>query len=166
MKKLNFWLLASLFVAAFTVVACGDEGDDVTDPPIDNPQDKGPNLEHLPQLVGSWYWVKESSNLIFLEVLTLNEDQTFQRGEYQRSSSDNFTQTRSNIITGTFALDGLSIPFTASDGTVLQASFSGETLTKTGKLRFAYRDNRENDEYTRFTAESPEAMMEQLAAKK
>ena len=25
MKKLNFWLLASLFVAAFTVAACGDE---------------------------------------------------------------------------------------------------------------------------------------------
>ena len=28
MKKLNFWLLASLFIAAFTLTACGDDDDD------------------------------------------------------------------------------------------------------------------------------------------
>ena len=28
MKKLNLWLLASLFVAAFTLSACGDNDDD------------------------------------------------------------------------------------------------------------------------------------------
>ena len=28
MKKLNLWLLASLFVAAFTLTACGDDDDE------------------------------------------------------------------------------------------------------------------------------------------
>ena len=28
MKKLNFWLFASLFVAAFTLTACGSDDDD------------------------------------------------------------------------------------------------------------------------------------------
>ena len=30
MKKLNFWLLASLFVAAFTLAACGDDEEETT----------------------------------------------------------------------------------------------------------------------------------------
>ena len=33
MKKLNLWLLLSLFVAAFTLTACGDDNDSVTPPP-------------------------------------------------------------------------------------------------------------------------------------
>ena len=35
MKKLNLWLLASLFVTAFTLTACGDNDDDT--PPETNP---------------------------------------------------------------------------------------------------------------------------------
>ena len=40
MKKLNFWLCASLFLAAFTLSACGGDDDDnnnnnVSDPPVD-----------------------------------------------------------------------------------------------------------------------------------
>ena len=35
MKKLNFWLLASLFVAAFTLSACGDEEEENDNTPKD-----------------------------------------------------------------------------------------------------------------------------------
>ena len=42
MKKLNLWLLLSLFVAAFTLSACGSDDDDDTPPANTNP------------LVGTW----------------------------------------------------------------------------------------------------------------
>ena len=49
MKKLNLWLLASLFVAAFTLAACGSDGDD-TPPP------SGSDIQ------GNWYWYMDNDN--------------------------------------------------------------------------------------------------------
>lgn len=45
MKKLNLWLFASLFVAAFTLTACGDDDD----PEVPNSDVAGAN-----DLVGTW----------------------------------------------------------------------------------------------------------------
>jgi hypothetical protein len=49
MKKLNLWLFASLFVAAFTLAACGSDGDD-TPPP------SGSDIQ------GNWYWYMDNDN--------------------------------------------------------------------------------------------------------
>jgi uncharacterized protein YegP (UPF0339 family) len=35
MRKMNFWLCASLFVAAFTLSACGDDDNNINEPPKD-----------------------------------------------------------------------------------------------------------------------------------
>lgn len=50
MKKLNFWLLASLFVAAFTLSACGDdeENNENVTPPNGNVEVNAENLK------GTW----------------------------------------------------------------------------------------------------------------
>ena len=41
MKRLPFWLLTSLFVASFTIAACGDDEDDIT--PRDNNKQENTN---------------------------------------------------------------------------------------------------------------------------
>ena len=51
MKKLNLWLLASLFVAAFTLSACGDDDDSPSVPPADVPDGTIPAGNDL---IGTW----------------------------------------------------------------------------------------------------------------
>lgn len=53
MKKLNFWLFTSLFVAAFTLTACG--GDDSDDPTPTPPSSAGKS-----DLIGKWTLKRES----------------------------------------------------------------------------------------------------------
>lgn len=70
MKKLNLWLLMSLFAAAFTLSACGSDDDD-----------KPTNAN---QLVGTWKWnpgTGESGQATSIETLTFGNDNSFKRVE-------------------------------------------------------------------------------------
>lgn len=66
MKKLNLWLLASLFVAAFTLTACGDDDDNGGDKKI-NPKK---------ELIGTWKCVNPN-DVDNCWTLTMGEDNSF-----------------------------------------------------------------------------------------
>ena len=68
MKKLNLWLLASLFVAALTLTACSKDDDDKDDPKKEQLSAK--------DLIGTWIYTNPEKEGHFLE-LTLAEDNTF-----------------------------------------------------------------------------------------
>ncbi len=53
MKKLNFWLLASLFVGAMTFTSCGDDKSDDPTPPAPAPS-PAPAAVTKADLIGSW----------------------------------------------------------------------------------------------------------------
>lgn len=79
MKKINFWLLASLFTAALTLTACG--GDD--DGPSGNPGGNGGGEEQVDEpaltindLKGTWKWVNPK-NADNNWTLAMGEDNSF-----------------------------------------------------------------------------------------
>ena len=80
MKKLNLWLLASLFVAAFTLTACGSDDDDT---PGDNP---GSPTSIEGKWVGEWaakpdveaQWESLMWRYAHKLYYTINADKTFE----------------------------------------------------------------------------------------
>lgn len=85
MKKLNFWLFASLFVAAFTLSACGDdeENNEIVTPPNENVEVNSENLK------GIWDGFVEAD---------------FAQGYYQRwkiyFDGDNYTTWHTHLTAG------------------------------------------------------------------
>jgi len=54
MKKLNFWLLAGLFVSAFAMTSCGSDDDDNTVPPTPEGSTTNPSAITKENLKGEW----------------------------------------------------------------------------------------------------------------
>ena len=80
MKKLNLWLLASLFVAAFVMTACNKDDDEKKDDPQEeeqqpaqDPQEEQPSAKDL---IGTWVFTNPSNEDNFLK-LTLADDNSF-----------------------------------------------------------------------------------------
>ena len=66
MKKLNLWLLASLFVAAFTLFACGDDDNDA-------PADTN-------ALSGTWKWsLQNNGDVSEINYLTFGSSNSFKQ---------------------------------------------------------------------------------------
>lgn len=94
MKKLNLWLLASLFVAAFTLTACGDNDDDT--PPETNP------------LFGRWeaqHSFGADTNISYAFVLGANNNISY---EYRMYSAGGGLHN-GYILTGTYQVSGQTI---------------------------------------------------------
>ena len=101
MKKLNLWLLASLFVAALTLTACSKDDDDKDDPKKEQLSAK--------DLIGTWTYTNSlNENYYFL--LTLGEDNTFSLSAYD----DN---TKPESWDGTWAEEDGHIVVTATQYT-------------------------------------------------
>lgn len=92
MKKLNLWLFLSLFVAAFTLTACGDDDDEETTNP----------------LFGRWE-AKASyggeTNVSYAFVIEANNNITY---EYRMYSSGGTLHNGYNL-TGTYQINGNTI---------------------------------------------------------
>ena len=90
MKKLNLWLLLSLFVAAFTLTACGSDDDDET-PANTN------------ALSGTWKWIPQHDGADVSEVnyLTFGNDNSFK--QTQELYANNHLHVRW-IYVGTYAI--------------------------------------------------------------
>lgn len=91
MKKLNLWLLLSLFVAAFTLTACGDDDDD-----------KAPEDTNV--LSGTWKWVPQNGGSDVSEVnyLTFGTNNTFKQTQ-ELLYANNVLHVRW-IYTGTYTI--------------------------------------------------------------
>ena len=156
MKKLNLWLLASLFVAAFTLCACGDDDDSGSPAPTPT------------SVVGTWDAFIKASNpddmaLRYSHKLTyvFNQDGTFKirtiYGEGQ--SSEQFHGEETVVFSGKYVANNGKLQF--SDVTyllimwdkskdrgdlgkdlILNYSLSGNTLTigsdDPNMVRFGY----------------------------
>ena len=97
MKKLNLWLLASLFVTAFTLTACGDNDDDT--PPETNP------------LFGRWeaqHSFGADTNISYAFVLGANNNISY---EYRMYSAVGGLHN-GYILTGTYQVSGQTINVT------------------------------------------------------
>ena len=97
MKKLNLWLLASLFVTAFTLSACGDNDDDT--PPETNP------------LFGRWeaqHSFGADTNISYAFVLGANNNISY---EYRMYSAGGGLHN-GYILTGTYQVSGQTINVT------------------------------------------------------
>jgi hypothetical protein len=97
MKKLNLWLLASLFVTAFTLTACGDNDDDT--PPETNP------------LFGRWeaqHSFGADTNISYAFVLGANNNISY---EYRMYSAGGGLHN-GYILTGTYQVSGQTINVT------------------------------------------------------
>ena len=114
MKKLNLWLLASLFVAAFTLCACGDDDDSGSPAPTPT------------SVVGTWDAFIKASNpddmaLRYSHKLTyvFNQDGTFKirtiYGEGQ--SSEQFHGEETVVFSGKYVANNGKLQF--SDVTYL-----------------------------------------------
>jgi hypothetical protein len=143
MKKLNLWLFASLFLAAFTLCACGgDDGDGDTPPPTPT------------SVVGTWDAFIKASNpddmaLRYSHKLTyvFNQDGTFKiRTIYgQGESSEQFQGEETVVFTGKYVANNGKLQFRnityvmimwdntrergSMDDLTLNYSLSGNTLT-------------------------------------
>ena len=97
MKKLNLWLLASLFVAAFTLSACGSDDDD-------NPVETNP-------LFGRWeaqHSFGADTNISYAFVLGANNNISY---EYRMYSAGGGLHN-GYILTGTYQVSGQTINVT------------------------------------------------------
>lgn len=97
MRKLNLWLLASLFVTAFTLTACGDNDDDT--PPETNP------------LFGRWeaqHSFGADTNISYAFVLGANNNISY---EYRMYSAGGGLHN-GYILTGTYQVSGQTINVT------------------------------------------------------
>ena len=97
MKKLNLWLLASLFVAAFTLTACGDNDDDT-------PSETNP-------LFGRWeaqHSFGADTNISYAFVLGANNNISY---EYRMYSAGGGLHN-GYILTGTYQVSGQTINVT------------------------------------------------------
>lgn len=97
MKKLNLWLLASLFVAAFTLTACGDNDDD-------SPSETNP-------LFGRWeaqHSFGADTNISYAFVLGANNNISY---EYRMYSAGGGLHN-GYILTGSYQVSGQTINVT------------------------------------------------------
>jgi hypothetical protein len=97
MKKLNLWLLVSLFVAAFTLTACGDNDDDT-------PSETNP-------LFGRWeaqHSFGADTNISYAFVLGANNNISY---EYRMYSAGGGLHN-GYILTGTYQVSGQTITVT------------------------------------------------------
>lgn len=149
MKKLNIWLFASLFVAAFTLSACGGDDDD------DNPTPAGQDNPNTPtSVVGKWsaFVPKWGEGLLSRYDHQMNyefkADNTFSilTGWYGTSKASDDAQYRTTLIPGE--------PNYPADTYVLEAvlfRFSGTYLEGGGKITFNVKKmefyNREKNEF-------------------
>lgn len=83
MKKLNFWLLASFFVAAFALSACGDD-DETQDP--NNHTVTGGDAVTVNDLIGTW--TTNSTDNSYVVTFTANEVTITENG--QQTFSGNY----------------------------------------------------------------------------
>ena len=106
MKKLNLWLLASLFVAAFTLAACGDDNDSVTPPPA--PEGDVSSIE------GTW-------KSAFTGVTCVFSGDKFSIKESDGTLLNDGTYTlKDNVITFNYTDDGKAVKATAKVTTLYQ----------------------------------------------
>ena len=140
MKKLNLWLLASLFVAAFTLCACGDDDDSGSPAPTPT------------SVVGTWDAFIKASNpddmaLRYSHKLTyvFNQDGTFKirtiYGEGQ--SSEQFHGEETVVFSGKLIMwDKSKDRGDMGKDLILNYSLSGNTLTigsdDPNMVRFGY----------------------------
>lgn len=78
MKKMNFWLLAGLFVSAFAMTACGSDDDDNVVPPTDKPSSSSAITKE--NLTGEW----EDGGIDFNQGISLifeGDQVTFKQGD-------------------------------------------------------------------------------------
>jgi hypothetical protein len=122
MKKLNLWLLASLFVAAFTLAACGDDNDD-------KPRDNNP-------LFGRWEGQQSSQDGTTVKyALTIKDDKNVTL-EYRMYSAGGGLHNGYNRI-GTYQINGqtLNVNFTTFE----RVTGDKETFIQDDHFEYTYR---------------------------
>ena len=134
MKKLNLWLLASLFVAAFTLTACGDDDDSVTPPPTpDGPVNsiegtwKSPFTGITYVFSGDKFSVKDAEGLQKEGTFTITDGVitcTY--------SEDGKQKTESGKVATLYQKQVLVIKFKPEDGEGYSISEAAEVLYKDG----------------------------------
>ena len=134
MKKLNLWLLASLFVAAFTLCACGDDDDSVTPPPTpDGPVNsiegtwKSPFTGITYVFSGDKFSVKDAEGLQKEGTFTITDGVitcTY--------SEDGKQKTESGKVATLYQKQVLVIKFKPEDGEGYSISEAAEVLYKDG----------------------------------
>ena len=112
MKKLNLWLLASLFVAAFTLTACGDDDDSSNSVP-------GGSSFTTSDLVGTWSLKLENFTLSYIFTSTKVTVKSNDRVESE----------------GTYTLDGENLTVTTSELVYNRETQQNEQQTVTQKMK-------------------------------
>ena len=106
MKKLNLWLFLSLFIAAFTLTACGDDNDSVTPPPA--PEGDVSSIE------GTW-------KSAFTGVTCVFSGDKFSIKESNGTLLNDGTYTlKDNVLTFNYTDDGKAVKATAKVTTLYQ----------------------------------------------
>jgi len=136
MKKLNLWLLASLFVAAFTLAACGDDNDSVTPPP------PGPDGD-VSNIEGTWKSPFAGLTCVFSgEKFTIKDNQgilhdgtyTLKDGEITFNYTDDGKQVKASAkVTTLYQQQALVIKGNPDDGEGYSIFEAAEVFFKDGK---------------------------------
>ena len=101
MKKLNYWLYASLFVAAFTLAACGDDDEDATTAtPPTVPSETSPEGVTVEDLKGTWKYDYYQTTYVFT-------DKTFTVTEGDFNYTANYT-LKDGVISYTYMVDSIA----------------------------------------------------------
>lgn len=98
MKKLNFWLFASLFIAAFTLSACGSDDDDSTATPSTVPSETSTDEVTTASLKGTWKYD-------FYEMTYEFTETTFTATEFGHTFTANYT-LKDGVISYSYTEDG------------------------------------------------------------
>lgn len=135
MKKLNLWLLVSLFVAAFMLTACGDDDDSVTPPPTpDGPVNsiegtwKSPFTEMTYVFSGDKFSVKDSKGALQKEGTYTLKDGVL-KFDY---TTDGKQETASGKVTTLYQNQVLVIKSKPEGGEGYSISEAAEVLYKDG----------------------------------
>ena len=100
MKKLNFWLFASLFIAAFTLTACGDDDEDTTTAtPPTVPSETSTESVTVDDLKGTWKYDFYGTTYEFTEntfTVKLQDEETY---------TANYT-LKDGVISYSYTFDG------------------------------------------------------------
>lgn len=149
MKKLNLWLFASLFVAAFALTACGD----------DDNSGKGNGNNITPdQLIGTWYGVDENSstkiNIFVMDFVTIGSGHY---AEYKAKAEEDWVPRNPQYADMTWTLTNGTLNATVS-GTTRKGdilSISGNTI----KVR-RYLDEGRTDEVVMTRVSTADELMQ------
>jgi hypothetical protein len=100
MKKLNFWLFASLFIAAFTLTACGDDDEDTTTAtPPTVPSETSTESVTVDDLKGTWKYDFYGTTYEFTEntfTVKMQDEETY---------TANYT-LKDGVISYSYTFDG------------------------------------------------------------